>query len=237
MKKPRQDDPDLVRREYADESRLTARQSIWARRPDPQPLDVVFDEIVALGPHRVLEAGCGRGQLAERLQRAGFDVLATDQSERMVELTAARGVRARVADVQALPFAEGEFDVATANFMLYHVPDTHRALGELARVAPRLVAATNGYGQLKEMWDLVGRDLGDRELLFMVETAEELLRRHFVKVRTIDLACTIDLTADEMRHYVASSVAHRELADRVPQFGGTMPVTASTAVFVASNAA
>lgn len=237
MKKLRQDDPDLVRNEYADESRLAARQSIWAKRPDPQPLDVVFDEIVRLAPRRVLEVGCGRGQLASRLQRAGFDVVATDQSERMVELTSALGIEARVADVQALPFADHEFEVATANFMLYHVADTQRALAELARVAPSLVAATNGLNQLREMWDLTGRDLGDRDLLFMVETAGELLRAHFSAVRTIDLACTIDLTAGEMRHYVANSVAHRHLADRIPEFGGTRPVTASTAVFVASNAA
>jgi SAM-dependent methyltransferase len=118
MKKLRQDDPDLVRNEYADESRLAARQSIWAKRPDPQPLDVVFDEIVRLAPRRVLEVGCGRGQLAIRLQQAGLDLVATDQSERMVELTAALGIDARVADVQALPFADDEFDVATANFML-----------------------------------------------------------------------------------------------------------------------
>jgi len=237
MKKLRQDDPDLVRNEYADESRLAARQSIWAKRPDPQPLDVVFDEIVRLAPRRVLEVGCGRGQLANRLRRAGLDVVATDQSERMVELTSALGIEARVADVQALPFARDEFEVATANFMLYHVADTQRALAELARVAPSLVAATNGLNQLKEMWDLTGRDLGDRELLFMVETAEELLRAHFSEVRTIDLACTVDLTAAEMRHYVANSVAHRHLVDRIPEFDGTRPVTASTAVFVASNAA
>ena len=236
-RKHRQDDPELVRTEYADESRLTARQAIWARRPEPQPLDVVFDEVVAARPRRVLEAGCGRGRLAERLQEAGLDVVATDQSERMVELTAARGVPARVADVQALPFADREFDVATANFMLYHVPDVDRALSELARVAPVLVAATNGLNQLKEMWDLTGRDLADRELLFMVETGEELLRAHFADVQMIDLACTIDLTAEEMRHYVAHSVAHRHLAHRIPDFDGTRPVTASTAVFVASNSA
>jgi hypothetical protein len=86
------------------------------------------------------------------------------------------------------------------------------------------------------MWDLAGRDLGDRATLFMVETAEELLRAHYDAVRTIDLACTIELTADDMRHYIANSVAHRDLAGRIPDFEGTRPVTASTAVFVASRA-
>jgi hypothetical protein len=40
-----------------------------------------------------------------------------------------------------------------------------------------------------------------------------------------------------MRHYVAHSVAHKHLADRVPDYQGTMKLTASGAVFVASRAA
>jgi len=45
------------------------------------------------------------------------------------------------------------------------------------------------------------------------------------------------MTSEDMRRYVANSVAHRQLADRVPDFDGTRTVTASTAVFTASNAA
>jgi hypothetical protein len=71
----------------------------------------------------------------------------------------------------------------------------------------------------------------------MRETAEEMLRRHFLDVRTIDLPATVQATADQMRAYVANSVAHRDLAGLVPAFDGTRPVTASTAVFVASNRA
>jgi hypothetical protein len=45
------------------------------------------------------------------------------------------------------------------------------------------------------------------------------------------------MTADDMRHYIGNSVAHRHLAERVPAFEGTRTITASTAVFVASRAA
>jgi SAM-dependent methyltransferase len=227
------DDRDVVRREYADETGLSARISIWARRSGPRAIDVTFDEVVALSPRRVLEVGCGRGELAERLVRAGLDVVALDQSERMVELTRARGVDARVGDVRSLPFADGAFDVAVANFMLYHVPDLDPALGELRRVAHALVAATNGFDQLREMWELVGRDLGDRHRLFMRETGAAFLERHFADVRTIDLPATVELSADDMRHYISHSVAHRHLTERVPDFAGTRTVTASAAVFVA----
>ena len=229
-----QDDRDVVRREYADETGLSARISLWAQRTGPRAIDVTFDEVLALSPRRVLEVGCGRGELAERLVQARLDVVAVDQSERMVDLTRARGVDARVGDVSALPFADGEFDVAVANFMLYHVPDVDQALAELRRVAPALVAATNGFDQLREMWELVGRDLGDRRRLFMRETGAAFLERHFSDVRTIDLPATVDLTAEDMRHYIAHSVAHRHLADRVPDFEGTRTITASTAVFVAT---
>jgi ubiquinone/menaquinone biosynthesis C-methylase UbiE len=235
MRKHRQDDPDLVRREYADPSRFAVRRSLWARRTGPKVLDVAFDAVVALAPGRVLEAGCGPGDFAARLQAAGIEVVAVDQSEQMVELARARGVDAQVGDVQDLPFADGEFDMAVANFMLYHVPDLDRGLAELARVAPRLAAATNGYDQLRELWELVGRDLGERRTLFMRETGEELLRAHYDDVRMIDLPATVEMSAADMRHYIANSVRHRHLAERVPDFEGTRAVTASTAVFVASK--
>jgi SAM-dependent methyltransferase len=196
--------------------------------------DVAFDAVAALEPRRALEVGCGPGDFAARLQAAGIEVVALDQSEQMVELARGQGVDARVGDVQALPFADREFDVAVANFMLYHVPDLDRGLAELARVAPRLVAATNGYDQLREMWDLVGRDLGERRTIFMRETGEALLRTHYDDVRLIDLPATVEMSADDMRHYIANSVRHSHLAARVPTFDGTRTITASTAVFVAS---
>lgn len=235
MKSPQQDDPDLVKREYADESRLLARVSVWTNRTGPQPLDVAFDEVLEHASRRVLEVGCGTGTFAARLAGAELDVVAVDQSDRMVELTRALDVDARVADVQALPFRNGEFDVAVANFMLYHVPDLGRGLAELARVAPVLVATTNGRHHMEEMWQLVGRDRwSETEDLFMVENGEELLRAQYEDVRMIDLPATVEMSADDMRRYIANSVAHRHLAERVPDFAGTRTVTAATAVVVAT---
>jgi SAM-dependent methyltransferase len=235
---PEQNDPEVVRREYADESGLAARFALWARRDGPQPQDIAFEEILAAEPRRVLDVGAGRGELAERIREAGIEVMALDQSARMVELTRERGIEAAVGDAQALPFEDATFDVVVANFMLYHVPDVHLALSEIVRVlrpGGRLVAATNGVGQLAELWELVGRDLSDRRQLFMRETGAEFLEPHFAEVRSIELDGSLDLTADDMRHYVQHSVAHRESADLVPEFAGTRRVSTSSAVFVATR--
>jgi SAM-dependent methyltransferase len=229
----RQDDAEVVRREYETDVGLAARQSIWARRTGAQPLDVALEAVLALAPSRVVEVGCGRGEFAERLVRAGVDVVATDQSEHMVELTRERRVDAQVADVQSLPFGDDQFDVAVANFMLYHVPDLPRALAELARVAPRLVATTNGERHLAELWASVDRDLWSRSRLFFRENGRAYLAEHYGSVEMIDVPGSVGMTAAAMRHYIAHSVAHKHLADRVPDFDGARSVTASSAVFVA----
>jgi hypothetical protein len=91
---------------------------------------------------------------------------------------------------------------------------------------------------MQEMWQLVGRDRWTETAdIFMVENGAGYLSRYFDSVRTIDLPAAIEMTADDMRHYIANSVAHRHLAERVPDFDGARTVTASTAVFVASRAA
>jgi SAM-dependent methyltransferase len=228
-----QDDEGLVRREYETDAGLAGRKAFWERRGARGTLETAFDEVLQFRPARVLEVGCGQGEFAERLAGRGVDVVAVDQSEHMVGLTRARGVDARVADVQDLPFADDEFDVAVANYMLYHVPDLQRGLAELARVAPRLVASTNGVRSMAEMWELVGRDLSPRRRLFFRETGESFLRRHYRTIRAIDHDGTIDMTAADMRAYIAHSIAHKHLAARVPDFEGATTVTLSGAVFVA----
>src|SRR5207244_2595634 len=132
----RLDDPVLVAAEYADEARLRARveaQTAWATGIDARKPAV--RAVVEAAPSRVLEVGCGWGELAEWIARdTGAEVVAVDLSPRMVDLARERGVDARLGDVQDLQFDEGEFDVAVAAWMLYHVPDLERGIAELQRV-------------------------------------------------------------------------------------------------------
>ena len=237
----RLDDAELVRAEYANEDGLRARASVYEGVSGPDARDLVVAAIAEVGSRRVLEVGCGWGDLPLRIaNETGAAVTAVDLSPRMVELAFAQGVDARVADVQALPFADCAFDCVTANWMLYHVPDLDLGLAELARVlvpGGRLVAATNGIRHLEELWSLVGRDRTREQVRFLTETAEPFLARHFARVECRLAESTMTFADSEaVRRYAASSIAHKHLAARVPAFHGPLTATRRNSVFVAEKA-
>ena len=181
-------DPERVRMEYADERRYAARMAKQETATGPDPYDVVFAAVAEVQPRHVLEVGCGRGELAERMSHElSPHVIALDQSARMVELTAARGVEAIIGDVVDLPFRDGRFDCAVAAWMLYHASDLDRALEELRRVLRpdgRLVAATSSERNLAEVWELVG-EIGAPGGGFTVESAGGALRDTSTKLSSV----------------------------------------------------
>jgi SAM-dependent methyltransferase len=230
----RQDDPRVVREEYASETRLAARKAAHALGEGPDARELALVAVAECTPRRVLEVGPGEGELAARMRdELGCEVVAIDQSERMVELTRRRGVDARLGDVQDLPFAEAQFDCAVAAWMLYHVPDIDRALSELARVlrpGGRLVAVTNRNDHLVELKELLGLDWASST--FDAEDAERLLSRHFARVETQDAGGRLNFpNRDAAQRYVDATVlfAGRTL----PQFDGPFPVRRSPVVFTA----
>jgi SAM-dependent methyltransferase len=88
-------DPAVVGAEYVDETRLAVRKAAHSGAEGPDAREVLFDAIVEAQPRRILELGPGEGELAERLVRElGTEVIAVDQSERMVEITRGKGVDA-----------------------------------------------------------------------------------------------------------------------------------------------
>lgn len=199
-------DPGLVASQYATEAALEARRSIYTEVEGPDAKEVAFAAIAEAAPRRIIEVGGGPGELSERIARElGAEVVMVDSSQRMVDLARARGVDARVGDVQDLPFADGEFDCAVAAWMLYHVPDLDLALSELRRVVRpdgRLVAVTNGREHMQELRRLAGEWAWQSR--FRREEAKELLERHFSRVERRDVDGWVTVDPDGVQSWVGS---------------------------------
>jgi 2-polyprenyl-3-methyl-5-hydroxy-6-metoxy-1,4-benzoquinol methylase len=101
-------------------------------------LDELF---AAAAPASLLDVGCGEGVLthkwAQRL--APRRVVGIDLEDPAIQAEwagrQAPNLEYRVMKAENLPFADGEFDVATAIEVLEHVPDPAHTVAEMARVA------------------------------------------------------------------------------------------------------
>jgi SAM-dependent methyltransferase len=89
------------------------------------------------GTEAVIDAGCGTGALSFALAPHVAEVVGIDTRSDYLEAarTSAPGnVRFLEADVMALPFGYGEFDIAACHRVLHHVRRPELAVSELARV-------------------------------------------------------------------------------------------------------
>jgi ubiquinone/menaquinone biosynthesis C-methylase UbiE len=109
----------------------------WVQRAVYRPeQDAVLAVLQAEPRARVLDLGCGTGQLAHRLRRAGARVVGCDFSAGM--LAAARARDRRVGWVQGdalhLPFGRAVFDAVVSTQTYHWFPEQAVALREIARV-------------------------------------------------------------------------------------------------------
>jgi ubiquinone/menaquinone biosynthesis C-methylase UbiE len=90
--------------------------------------------------HRVLDVAAGTGNTAIRAAEAGAEVVASDLTPENFEAGRREAEAHRVelewveADAEALPFADGEFDVVTSSFGAIFAPDHRAVADELLRV-------------------------------------------------------------------------------------------------------
>ena len=229
-------DPAQVRAQYARETPLETRRSVWQPAADGRdPTQIALAVARASGPRDILEIGCGTGGFAERLavEHPDATLVATDQSERFVELTSARGVEAQVADATDLPFADASYDLVVALWMLYHVPDLDRALAEVRRVlrpGGRFLAVTNGDEHLADLRRDAGG--GPEVTQFSTQNGEVALRRHFDEVRG-ETRRTRAFFADHATALAYLNSWPDDDAWELPEFEGPREYTGEVTVFVA----
>ena len=111
-----------------------AKASVWE-------LGQVLVHACGIGPgQRVLDVAAGSGNTAIRAAEAGAEVVASDLTPENFEAgrreAQARGVELEwaEADAEALPFADGEFDVVTSSVGALFAPDHQAVADEMLRV-------------------------------------------------------------------------------------------------------
>jgi SAM-dependent methyltransferase len=120
---------------------------------------------------RILDLGCGDGQLTQRIAATGAQVVGVDASAEMVAAARARGVTADEGSAESLPYPDAQFDAVFSNAALHWVRGQDAMMAEVHRVLKprgRFVAEMGGHGnvaaiQVAFMSVLARHGYGDRE--------------------------------------------------------------------------
>lgn len=111
----------------------------------------VFEWLAAKQGERILDLGCGDGQLTLRIAATGARVDGVDASAEMVAGARARGVNAVEGNAEALPQASAAYDAVFSNAALHWVRNQDAMMGEVHRVlrrGGRFVAEMGGHGNI-----------------------------------------------------------------------------------------
>lgn len=193
----------LQKDQYRTESNLQARIQLHKKYgTNPYPWQRwVYDQLSLQPEMRILELGCGPGELwvlnSDRTissdRTPTYRLFLSDYSTGMVVRARQQIPHARYLclDAQAISFTDNVFDIVIANHMLYHLPDLEQGIDEIYRVIRPggwLAAATNGTEHMLEINNLLAEFDPHSQIhatgirSFSIETGGRVLSRLFSQI-------------------------------------------------------
>jgi len=88
------------------------------------------------GARKILDVGCGEGQIARALAAGGAVVTGIDPTRRNIDVARERGggPEYRIGTADGLPFGAGQFDAVVACLVFEHIDALEESIAEVARV-------------------------------------------------------------------------------------------------------
>lgn len=111
----------------------------------------VVEWLAAQPGERVLDLGCGDGQLTQRIGALGASIIGIDSSPAMVSAARARGMKVDQGSAENLPYPDHVFEAVFSNAALHWVRGQDEMLSQVHRVlcpGGRFVAEMGGHGNI-----------------------------------------------------------------------------------------
>ena len=111
----------------------------------------VLEWLAAKPGERILDLGCGDGQLTKHIVDTGASVVGVDASREMVAAARAHGIKTDCASAELLPYPDHIFDAVFSNAALHWVRGQDEMLSQVRRVlraGGRFVAEMGGHGNI-----------------------------------------------------------------------------------------
>jgi ubiquinone/menaquinone biosynthesis C-methylase UbiE len=222
----------------------------------------VYTEMALKEGFRVLEIGCGPGNLwknnLEHLPQ-NTTLILTDLSIGMLKTSQNLLDDSRFqfvcTDADSISFPDATFDLVLANHMLYHVADLSGTLQGIRRILKpggRLLAATNGFRHMAEVFDLIHKFEPRFEKItyflgFNLQNGKEILAQHFSTIQQKKHQCHLKITEseplvdyifsmqrlDEIRHGI-DPLALTQFLDNEIAKTGSLKIQKEQGLFIAS---
>lgn len=191
----------------------------------------IVRRISADGPSRILDWGCGWGQVSDLLVREGLNVTSFDyrpeQEEGVHRLERFPHLEAHLShDPRRLPFSDGAFDAVLSCGVLEHVEDPDESLEEIRRVLTpngtfyvyKLPNRTSYLEAIAKRAGLYYHGALEHDRLYTRRSAIELLERHGFVVeesRRINVL-PLTITGDRAMRYARQIWSANCALSRVP---------------------
>jgi SAM-dependent methyltransferase len=225
-----------------DDASLWDRHAGWWQREFTDGADPEYEEQILplvgqylAGARRVLDVGCGEGQVSRRAAALGADVVGLDPTASQVLVAHQRGggpAYGRAA-AEALPCRSGAFDAVVMCLVIEHLDPFEPAFHEIARVLapggrfllllnhPLLQAPGSGWVDdhiLEEQYWRVGPYLPDHTTVEEVASGVNLPFMHRPLSRYVHVMGAVGLLIDDMAEpapppgFLAEAWEYREAA-------------------------